>query len=422
MNTAKKNLDTMKKYNWQLGYSSMTLLDKIKISKFILTNDKWTLGPEIEKYENKWSKYTGSPYVVMVGSGSEANELIALHRKEELKKQGSWNCGKNKVLFNVVNWISSVSVWINFSFKPVFVDVDLRNLNPSVKQILEKLDKDKDIDTVFYTTLLGQSCHLETLAKECQKRGVKLLLDNCESSFSWETFNKTHPFDSYNRHFCNITTSSTSVYASHFTSGMQEGGLIFCQTLEEANWYRMARNHGMTRGMPEEYKNPDVDPSFDFNLVGSNYRSTNLIAYMHSLDFDRSLKWSEENRRSISEVFYSNLNSYDGKLSKKVYKYLNQHVNSESGHMLLSLPIIRDPKYPDKELIQKVKGYLNAAGVGYRGLVGSNLLRHTAFKEYGNPKDYPNADYLHYNSIYIGLHAGITVEMVKELASELSKL
>ena len=216
-----------KKYNWHLGHSSMTLWDKLKISKFLLTNDKWTVGPEIEKYEKKWAEYTGCPYVVMVGSGSAANELIALYRREELKKSGEWVCGENKVLFNVVNWISSVSVFANFSFKPVFVDVDLRNLNPSVEQVLAKLDEDPEIKTVFYTTLLGQSCDLEKLFNECQKREVKLLLDNCESSFSWEVFNKDGFCDDYRRHFCNIVTSSTSVYASHFTSGMQEAGLLF---------------------------------------------------------------------------------------------------------------------------------------------------------------------------------------------------
>ena len=398
----------MKNFNWQLGHSSMTIWDKLKISKFILTNDKWTVGPEIEKYEKKWADYTGCPYVVMVSSGSTANELIALRHRENLKNQGLWDCGNNKVLFNVVNWISSISVFVNFSFKPVFVDVDLRNLNPSIEQITTALDKDPEIKTLFYTTLLGYACDLNELTKICKDRGVTLFLDNCESSFSWSKR------DGEIKSFCNLTTCSTSVYASHFTSGMQESGLVFCQDEDTYDWMRMARNHGMTRGMPDKYKNKQVDPTFDFRVMGSNYRTTNLIAYMHSLDFDRGLKWSMENRCQISEVFYKNLDKT---------KFINPHVGDDNGiYIPLALPIIRNPEYTDKDLIVKVQKFLGSVGVGHRGLVGSNILYHTAFKGFGNPSDYRYAKYLHWNSIYIGLHAGITEKMASDLAKELNKL
>jgi len=415
-----------KKYNWPLGHSSMTVWDKLKISKFLLTNDKWTVGPEIEKYEKKWSDYTGCPYVVMVSSGSAANELIALHRREELKKSGEWICGENKVLFNVVNWISSISVFANLSFKPVFVDVDLSNLNPSIEQIAAALDKDPEIKTIFYTTLLGQSCDLEKLVKLCSERGVKLLLDNCESSFSWEIFNKEDQFCHQKVHFCNITLSSTSVYASHFTSGLQEGGLLFAQDEETYNWLKMARNHGMTRGMPDRYKNPYVDETFEFCVMGSNYRTTNLIAYMHSLDFDRSLKWSEKNRRNIAVKFYGYLNPVEWQGSKLniKHKFAIPMFNSDNtgNHIPLAIPIVKDPLYIDEGLINRVKGYLKAVGVGHRALVGSHMLRHTAFDGFGSPEDFPNAEYLHKNSLYIGLHQGFTEKDAVSLAKEISNI
>jgi len=178
---------------------------------------------------------------------------------------------------------------------------------------------------------------------------------------------------------------------------------------------RMARNHGMTRGMPDRYKNSQVDESFDFFLLGSNYRTTNLIAYMHSLDFDRSLKWSEENRRQISEEFYRNLDQ------NKFYVPHN-YTGRQSEYIPLAIPIIRYAEYGNIDLIEKVKTYLKSVGVGYRGLVGSNLLRHTAFKNLGDPESYSGADYLHFNSIYIGLHAGVTKKMAFDLAQELNKL
>ena len=53
----------------------------------------------------------------------------------------------------------------------------------------------------------------------------------------------------------------------------------------------MARNHGMVRSLPKSaqpsYKNWFVDERFDFNLLGSNFRTTDINAYIGLLDFQR---------------------------------------------------------------------------------------------------------------------------------------
>ncbi len=61
-------------------------------------------------------------------------------------------------------------------------------------------------------------------------------------------------------------------------------------------------------------------------------------------------------------------------------------------------------------------------GIEHRPIVGGNLLRHTAFKDYGNPDDYPVAQWAHDCGLYIGLHEGVTEKMVVELAKKLNKL
>ena len=397
------------KYDWPLGLSTMTWWDKLKISKFLFTEPQWTMGSWVKKYEDVWRKYTCCPYVVATSSGSTANHLIALRRKWELEKAGQWTNKNNKVLHPVVNWISSVSPFVHCGFKPVFADVS-DNLCSSIEQITDKLDEDSAITTVFYTTLLGYSCDLQRLREECEKREVKLLLDNCESSFS-----KIHidaGLNQFNIDINNFLTSSTSCYISHFTSGSNELGLIFCQDEEEYWWYIMMRNHGMTRGVPERYRNLDVDPLFDFALMGTNFRSSNLLCYLALLDFERSKDFSLECRRGISEEFYHYL---DGDKFEKPHIY---GINS----VPLAIPVIVKQSCKDKDLFGKVKGYLYSIGVQYRPIVGGNLLRQTAFEGYGDPKDFPRAEHIHEKGLYLGLNSKITKEMVKELAQELSKL
>ena len=394
-------------YKWPLGVSNMTFFDKLKISKFLFIEKQWTAGSYIERYEKKWSEYTGCSHVIMVSSGSTANELIALKRKYELKEAGLWP-QNNKVLVSAVNWISSISPWVNYEFEPVFTDVG-HNLCATVSQIKAALEKDDSIKTVFYTTLLGYSCDLLELHGICNSLGVKLLLDNCESSFSSIQWKDNERYTNIN----NLLTSSTSLYISHFTSGSQEGGLIFCQNKDEADWYRMARNHGMTRGLDQKYRNWDVNSDFDFYMTGSNYRSSNLLAYMHLLDFDRALDFSVKYRKQLSDGFCLNRSKFE---DPHAFFY------GSHGFIPLSIPIITNKKWKDEMLIHKVKDFLLFKNIGFRPIVGGNMLRQTAFKKYGKPEDFPISDHVHFNGIYLGLHAGVTYDMVENLANDLNKL
>lgn len=378
----------------------MTTLDKFKIGYWLLKEDHWSAGSFVRDYEQRWEAYTGAPYAVMVHSGSAANFLIAQKRKDELMRTGEWPY-RNKVLFPAVNWISSISPWVQQGFKPVFMDVSA-NLCSSSDQVADALENNS-LAAVFYTTLLGYCGDIATIKQLCQEADVPLYLDNCEASFTtvqddiWRCTKK--------KHICNIVTSSTSFYFSHHTSGNQEGGMIFCQSAPEANWYRMARNHGMTRGMPDFYKNADVDPRFDFYTMGSNHRTTNLAAYMASLDLDRALAFAPE-RQALSLKFTYGLDS-------QKFEHPHRHID---GEVPLALPIVAKRS----GIIEKVKSALDSSGVEWRPIVGGNMLRHTALGMQDSAHEFPRAEHIHENGVYIGLHKGVTAEMLRKLSKRLN--
>ena len=260
---------------WPLCADVFTLWDKLKISSFLFRERIWTYGKYVRSYEEKWERYLGGrSHAIMTSSGSSANELIALRRKWELQRAGEWP-HRNKVVFPVNTWISSVSPWINFGFEPVFVDVELDTLNMSASELTKALvldTREKRIGTVFNTVILGYWSDVEYLKEIADSFGVRYLLDNCEASFTDAFLPSTYPITLDRKsvdigHLCNLTTCSTSVFYSHLTPSGTEGGLIFTQSQEEADWFRMARNHGMTRGMPEKYRNKSVGADFDFYLL-----------------------------------------------------------------------------------------------------------------------------------------------------------
>jgi len=395
---------------WPLCNSPFTALDKLKISTFLFREPIWTAGEWVKRYERMWVRQFGVNHAVMVSSGSTANELIALRRKWELQQAGEWP-RRNKVVFAVNSWISNCSVWINFGFDPVFVDVSPDNLNVTPETLNATLAANEGIGTVFYTALLGFHNEIETCKKVTEHYGARFLMDNCEASFSG--YHSVQDEECAGpRSLLSLTTCSTSIYFSHFSSSGTEGGLIFTQNDEEADWYRMMRNHGMTRGMPEHYKNPVVNPDFDFYLMGSNYRSSNLQAYMASLDFERAYAFSEK-RQDIMGAFYSTIDP-----DKYAIFGAEMDARDHSASIPLALPILCHTK----EQRVKVEAYLRGRGIGTRPIIGGVLLAHSAFKGYGNPDDFPVAKWSHECGLYCGIHKGVTPEMAEELAEALNEV
>lgn len=401
----------MVKYDWKLSISPFTFWDKLKISHFLFTEPIWTYGKIVRDYERRWEEKFGVNHAVMVSSGSTANELIALRRKHELQQAGEWP-RRNKVIFPVNTWISSVSNWIHLGFEPVFLDVCSDNLNVTPAQLEAAFSKDEDraIGTVFYTALLGYFNSLNECKYISDYYGARFLMDNCEASFS-EFYDEK---EERHRPIISFCTNSTSIFFSHFTTSGTEGGLIFCESEEEADWYRMARSHGLTRNMPEKYKNPEVNADFDFYLMGSNYRSHNLAGFMASLDFDRAYKFSMKKREKI-------LRSINDALDRSKYAYFGHRgdlTRNYNKYVPLAVPIL----CWTKEQRVKVEKFLKDNGIGCRPIIGGSLLFHTAFKGYGNPDDYPVAKWSHNCGLYIGITTDVTEEMIDRLVNDLNNL
>ena len=66
----------MSNYKWPLMKNSISILDRIKLSTFILTSNNFTQGKKVRQFEDAWSKWLGSKHSLYVTSGSTANFLL----------------------------------------------------------------------------------------------------------------------------------------------------------------------------------------------------------------------------------------------------------------------------------------------------------------------------------------------------------
>lgn len=396
-------------FNWPLAVNSFTFLDRLKICSFFLNSkNRWTQDKYVKEYEKIAAKYVGAKYAVFVSSGSAANQLICQEIKDRLIKNGEWPL-KNKVIVSAVTWQTNVSVWVREGFEPIFIDPNLEDFSINyynLIQILEDKDNLNKIACIFPTSVLGYTPDLDLLKFISQRFQVEVKLDNCENFFGeYSIHDKKYNINS-------LFTSSASCFIAHHITTGSEGGFIFTNSEKEYEYYLLSRAHGLLRNL-DQYQisqtgNKLVDKQFDFQTLSSNYRSSDINAFMGILDFRRADEYKKY-RNKIYSIFKNSLDKN---------KYLLPENREWTYDCAFCLPIIC--KHP--ELLGKVKEYLDSCGIEKRGFISGNMLRQTPYQKYANYKDFPNAEFLNNNAIYIGLHQKVTEKMIIEITSKLNNI
>lgn len=387
----------MNKFYWPLADSPFTITDKIRASWWILSQDRYTMGSKVEELEKKFSQLSGSN-ALMVSNGSIANQLIF-----ELWKVKNPDV-KPVVIVPAVTWISSITPAMMAGMDIVFCDVNLRDFSfdyVSLEACLEEQSYQGRRIIIWPTALIGWSPDMKILHGLASKFGADLYLDACENTLAKA---KCPDGDGHILNSADMVT--TSCYLSHYICSV-EGGFVFFRNKGDFDLAKMFRNHGMTRSLPSnhlsrkivEAENPTVDPRFLFSVAGSNFRPSDVHAVFGLLDFQRI----DAMLKHRTEIYW-----HFGSLLDKEKYYLP---NPTKYHAPFCLPIFRND-----EGIKKVKNLLEDNNIESRPIIGSNLLRQPPFKRFGRPEDFPNAEWIHNHGCYVGLHRGVTENMVEYLA------
>lgn len=382
---------------WPLINDNITTEDRRVMSNFILKTPRFTNGIEVKNFEQKWSKWLGTKYSVMVGSGAAAN-YITTAIVRELKGQ------KGEIIVPPIGWVSDISAVINTGFTPVFVDVDLETMAITYENIKNAITEDtKAIVLVHALGFNGINDKLIELAKQ---HDLIIIEDCCESHGATYKGKKIG------------TLSDMSCFSFYFGHHMTtiEGGMISTDSEEIYQLARMFRSHGMTREaskeIQEKYASPDLNPLFTFAVPGYNMRSTELNAVL-GLEQLRRLDSNIEARTK-------NLHTWIDNLSVEKY-YVGYNLEGSSNY---ALPLILSKEYADSNFLKKVCQVLEEERVEYRlGTAGGGnqarqpYLQNYEFKVVG---DLDISNYIHDYGLYIGNHPGLTDEQIVKLCRRLN--
>jgi dTDP-4-amino-4,6-dideoxygalactose transaminase len=337
-----------------------------------------TAGPKVREFEEIFAKRHGVKHAMAVTSATTALHLALV----ALNIQSG-----DEVIVPAFTWISTANVVIYCGAKVVFVDVDRTTFNIDVNDLKKKItSKTKAIIPVH---LFGLCADMDAVKKVAGN--IPLVEDGaCAAGAGY----KGNAAGSLGTIGCFSFHPRKSV-----TTG--EGGMITTNDDKLAELISSLRNHGAS--ISEEQRHHGAKPYIlpDFNILGYNYRMTDLqaavgIVQLKKLDLfiDEREKWAKFYDEALKDI---------GWLRTPV-------VGSEYKHGWQSYVIyIDESKAPvsRNDMMEK----LQQMGVSTRpGTHAPHMLNYYAEKYNIKPDDFPGAKDCNNYSMSIPLFNKMTNE------------
>ena len=353
---------------------TVTLVDRLRMAKFVLTSSRLTQGPQVRYFEEQWSDWLGVKHSLYVSSGSTANSLLIAAWKELYDiPDGA------KVIVPACTWVTNIAPILQNNLTPVFCDINLRDYSFDIGSLQTIACEHDDIRAIFVTHLLGFPAECEDFRKIFPE--AYILEDVCESHGA--VVRGGHMAGTFD------VGGTFSFYFGHHMTTV-EGGMVSTNNTELYDLMRVKRSHGMAResGYFPTYasQNPDINPSFLFVTDGYNFRNNEIGAVLGKSQLcrlDDMIVKRNENYRT----WYDIMQRYEDKFILPTW---NGRMSS------FSFPMISRTK----ETHERLQALLKEYRVEYRPVVGGNLLRQPFLKGY--EAHCPNADVLHERGLYIG--------------------
>lgn len=349
----------------------------------VIASGMFTMGENVRRFEDDFARKFGTRHALMVASGSAANLVgvaALFYAGERPLRRG------DEVIVPAISWATTYYPLQQYGLRLRFVDVELDTLNIDVSKLEEALTPRTRM--VVAVSILGNPCALDVLRAFCDRHGLILFEDNCESMGA--TLNGK-PCGT----FGDIGTFST--FFSHHISTM-EGGVLVTDDTELYHVAKSMRAHGWTRDLPKnsgvfEPKEDDFYEAYRFILPGYNARPLELSGAI-GIEQLKKLHGMIETRRANAKLFVD--------LMKGDERFIIQRENGRSSWFAFT--IILNPRMKAERT--RVMDALKKADIGYRIITGGNFLRHDVIKyfDYECVGEMRNADLAHDRGFFVGNH------------------
>ena len=378
---------------YPLMKNNITRNDLDNVIKFLKKNDPiLTQSTNVKKFENLWSKWLGVKYSVFVNSGSSAN-LMTIRYLNHLYPKGG------EIITSPFNWTSDITSILFNGFKPVFVDINMKNLSADNDLILKNISS--KTKAVLLTHAQGFNGLSKKLLNELKKRKIHLIEDVCESHGASFSNKKLGSFG---------LISNFSFYYAHHMSTI-EGGMICTNSKDIFNFMKSIRSHGILREVEDEnfkkkfFENhKDLNKDFIFPFAGFNMRNNEIggvLGISQLKNIDKNIKLRQRNFQ------------YFLRLINKESFYTDFDLKGSSNYAFNLIL-----KNPNADKFRKLCSNLSNNGIEFRigSVGGGNQLRQPYLKKLFNLnyiQKFKNVEHMHFFSLYIGNYPSLKLSDIK---------
>ena len=248
-----------------------------------------TFGPQLEKFEADFSKYTKAKYAIAV-----SNCTAALHLS--LKALGIKE--NDEVIIPDLTFVADANAILACNAKPVIVDINKNDFFLSISNLKKNITK--KTKAVIPVHIYGQVCNINEVLDVAKANNLKVVED-CAHAIG--TFHKSKHVG---------TIGNTGCFSFYPTKNITtaEGGMVITNSKNIAGKVRQLRSHGMLKSLKSRYTDgyPWV---FDILEPGYNYRLDEIRCALGISQLRRVAKINKM-RKTAALYYHSKLHNISG--------------------------------------------------------------------------------------------------------------
>ncbi|MFA5793891.1 MAG: lipopolysaccharide biosynthesis protein RfbH [Candidatus Brocadiia bacterium] len=378
--------------------------------------DFWlTTGKYAAEFEKNLAEFLGVRYCSLVNSGSSANLLAFMALTSPRLGPRRIKRG-DEVITVAAGFPTTVVPIIQYGAVPVFVDVSLPSYNVDCS-LLEKALSSKTKAVIFAHTL-GNPFDITKVKEFCNKHGLWLIEDNCDSLGSRYLYKGKWRYTGTVGHI-----GTSSFYPPHHMT-MGEGGAVYTNDPLLKKLIESFRDWGRDCVCPSGKDNTcrsrftqkfgelpfGYDHKYVYSHLGYNLKATDMQAAIGCAQLKKLPAFIKDRKNNWQSL----KNGLFGLSHKFILPEISR--NTDPSWFGFMLTVKEDAGFSREELVN----YLEGRNIQTRMLFSGNIIKHPCFDEMRKSKkgyrtigSLENTDMIMNQSFWLGVYPGMKKGMIE---------
>jgi len=352
----------------------------LEATETIMSEASFINGSAVKRFTQNLSDYYEGVDVVPCANGTDALQIAMMAL--DLKPG-------DEVIVPVFTYVATAEVIALLGLKPVFVDVDPKTFNISVKEVEAAISP--NTKAIVPVHLFGQCADMEPLIALANRHDLYIIEDTAQAISARYTFSNGQ------RSLAGAmgTVGTTSFFPSKNLGCFGDGGAIFTRNADLASKMQKIANHGQTR-------------LYYHDLIGVNSRLDTLQAAILDIKLKHLDRYNASRQKAAEQ--------YDTLLSGIPWLQV-PYRSSNSTHVFHQYTLTLEPGIRDR-----LTTYLSDVGVPTKVYYPVPLHKQGAYSVANElSKSFPVAEDLCERVLSLPMHSELPQEQIDYIAGLIQK-